>query len=208
METPHRHVGSYYGLVEGPGKEILLHQHVSTPERSRPRPIPFFCSQVERATGPLKRARSERRKRLQPQSCPLPGGRTFQSAPRHPSPRTRASLRAPPSTPRRNIRLKTRETDRHSGWRPPMPASLPVGPDRLSSTYVRDAEERCKRPIHFGPLPARQARGADREAARRLGDVARRSMTHAEAEAFVKRHAGTWDGPISGADLLKLTRGA
>ena len=41
-EPPRRHVGSYYGLVEGPGKEILLHQHVSTPERSRPRPIPFF----------------------------------------------------------------------------------------------------------------------------------------------------------------------
>ncbi len=32
-------------------------------------------------------------------------------------------------------------------------------------------------------------------------------MTREEAEAFVKKHAGTWDGPISGTELLKLTRG-
>lgn len=36
----------------------------------------------------------------------------------------------------------------------------------------------------------------------------KRRMTRAEAEAFVKRHAGTWHGPMSGAELLKLTRGA
>lgn len=36
----------------------------------------------------------------------------------------------------------------------------------------------------------------------------KRRMTRAEAEAYVKRYAGTWDGPISGAELLKLTRGA
>ena len=35
----------------------------------------------------------------------------------------------------------------------------------------------------------------------------KRRMTKSEAEAFVKRYAGTWDGPISGAELLKLTRG-
>jgi hypothetical protein len=34
------------------------------------------------------------------------------------------------------------------------------------------------------------------------------SMTREEAEAFVRSRAGTWDGPISGAELLKLTRGA
>ncbi len=36
----------------------------------------------------------------------------------------------------------------------------------------------------------------------------KRLMTRAEAEAFVKSRAGTWDGPMSGADLLKLTRGS
>ena len=35
----------------------------------------------------------------------------------------------------------------------------------------------------------------------------KRRMTRAEAEAFVRSRAGTWDGPISGANLLKLTRG-
>lgn len=36
----------------------------------------------------------------------------------------------------------------------------------------------------------------------------KRRMTRTEAEAFVRSRAGTWDGPISGAELLKLTRGA
>jgi hypothetical protein len=36
----------------------------------------------------------------------------------------------------------------------------------------------------------------------------KRRMTPAEAEAFVRSRAGTWDGPILGTDLLKLTRGA
>lgn len=36
----------------------------------------------------------------------------------------------------------------------------------------------------------------------------KRRMTREEAEAFVRSRAGTWDGPISGAELLKLTRGS
>lgn len=36
----------------------------------------------------------------------------------------------------------------------------------------------------------------------------KRRMTRAEAEAFVRSRAGTWSGPISGAELLKRTRGA
>lgn len=35
----------------------------------------------------------------------------------------------------------------------------------------------------------------------------KRRMTKEEALAFVRKHAGTWDGPMSGAELLKLTRG-
>ena len=35
----------------------------------------------------------------------------------------------------------------------------------------------------------------------------KRRMTRAEAEAFVGRRAGTWDGAISGAELLLRTRG-
>jgi hypothetical protein len=36
----------------------------------------------------------------------------------------------------------------------------------------------------------------------------KRRMNRAEAEAFVRRRAGTWEGPLTGAELLKLTRGA
>ncbi len=36
----------------------------------------------------------------------------------------------------------------------------------------------------------------------------KRRMTPAEAEAFVRSGAGTWEGPISGIELLRLTRGA
>ena len=33
-------------------------------------------------------------------------------------------------------------------------------------------------------------------------------MSRAQIEAFVSSRAGTWQGPISGEKLLKLTRGA
>lgn len=36
----------------------------------------------------------------------------------------------------------------------------------------------------------------------------KRRMSRAEVEAFVTSRAGTWEGPISGTKLLKLTRGA
>ena len=36
----------------------------------------------------------------------------------------------------------------------------------------------------------------------------KRRMSRTEVEAFVSSRAGTWDGPVSGAKLLKLTRGA
>lgn len=35
----------------------------------------------------------------------------------------------------------------------------------------------------------------------------KRRMSRAEVEAFVTSRAGTWTGAISGAKLLKLTRG-
>ena len=36
----------------------------------------------------------------------------------------------------------------------------------------------------------------------------KRRMSRAEVKAFVSSRAGTWDGPVSGEKLLKLTRGA
>jgi hypothetical protein len=36
----------------------------------------------------------------------------------------------------------------------------------------------------------------------------KRRMSRTEVEAFVSSRAGTWEGPVSGEKLLKLTRGA
>jgi len=36
----------------------------------------------------------------------------------------------------------------------------------------------------------------------------KRRMSRTEVEAFVSSRAGTWEGPVSGSKLLKLTRGA
>ena len=36
----------------------------------------------------------------------------------------------------------------------------------------------------------------------------KRRMTLAEARAHVRSRAGTWNGPVSGVELLKMTRGA